>query len=59
MPHPTNFDMSVLQFRGEGFNISNDTQRSTINNYVGAQNFLYSTREHMPRVLQFALRITF
>ena len=25
----------------------------------GTQNFLYSTRAHMPRVLQFALRITF
>jgi Carboxypeptidase regulatory-like domain/TonB-dependent Receptor Plug Domain len=70
LPHRTNFDMSVykifkptekvqMQFRAEGFNIFNHTQWSTINNYVGTQNFLYSTRAHMPRVLQFALRITF
>jgi hypothetical protein len=59
MPHRTNFDMSVLQFRPEGLNISNHTQWSTINNYQGTQNFLYSTREHMPWVLQFAFRITF
>lgn len=51
MPHRTNFDMSVLQFRAEGFNIFNHTQWSTINNYVGTQNLLYSTRAHMPRVL--------
>jgi len=35
MPHRTNFDMSVRQFRAEGFNIFNHTQWSTINNYVG------------------------
>jgi Carboxypeptidase regulatory-like domain/TonB-dependent Receptor Plug Domain len=69
-PHRTNFDMSVykifkptervqMQFRAEGFNIFNHTQWSQIDNYVGTQNFLYSTQAHMPRVLQFALRITF
>jgi hypothetical protein len=70
MPHRTNFDMSVykvfkptekvqMQFRAEGFDIFNHPQWSTINNYVGTQNFLYPTGAHMPRVLQFALRITF
>jgi len=48
-----------MEFRAEGFNIFNHTQWSTINNNVGTQNFLYPTGAHMPRVLQFALRITF
>jgi hypothetical protein len=39
MPHRTNFDMSVLQFRAEGFNIFNHTQWSTINDYVGYAEF--------------------
>ena len=39
MPHRSNFDMSVLQFREEGFNIFNHTQWSTINNYVGYAEF--------------------
>lgn len=70
MPHRTNFDMSVykifkptekvqMQFRAEGFDIFNHPQWSSVNNYVGTQNFLYSTGAHMPRVLQFALRISF
>jgi hypothetical protein len=70
LPHRTNFDMSVyktfkptekvqLQFRAEAFNIFNHTQWNGVNNYVGTQNFLYPTGAHMPRVLQFALRITF
>jgi len=70
MPHRTNFDMSLykifkptekvqLQFRAEGFNIFNHTQWSSLDYYVGTQGFLYSTGAHMPRVLQFALRITF
>jgi Carboxypeptidase regulatory-like domain/TonB-dependent Receptor Plug Domain len=69
-PRRTNFDMSVykvfkpkeylaVQFRAEAFNIFNHTQWNGINNYVGTTNFLYSTGAHMPRVLQFALRITF
>ena len=39
MPHRTNSDMSVLQFRADGFNIFNHTQWSTINNYVGYAEF--------------------
>ena len=69
-PHRTNFDMSVYkvfkptekiqtQFRAEGFNIFNHTQWNAVNNNVGTPNFLYPTGAHMPRVLQFALRITF
>ena len=69
-PHRINFDMSVykvfhptekvaVQFRAEGFNIFNHTEWSTLNNYVRTTNFLYSTGAHMPRVLQFAIRITF
>ena len=69
-PHRTNFDMSVykifkpteriqLQFRAEGFNIFNHPQWSQLDNFVGTQGFLYATQAHMPRVLQFALRITF
>jgi hypothetical protein len=70
LPHRTNFDMSVykifkpiekvqMQFRAEAFNIFNHTQWASVNNSVGTQDFLYSTSAHMPRVLQFALRITF
>jgi hypothetical protein len=69
-PYRTNFDMSVYkvfkptervetQFRAEGFNVFNHTQWSLINNNVGTEGFLYPTYAHMPRVLQFALRITF
>jgi hypothetical protein len=69
-PYRTNFDMSVykvfkpteriqMQFRAEGFNIFNHPQWSQLDNYVGTQGFLYATQAHMPRVLQFALRITF
>ena len=69
-PRRTNFDMSVykvfkptekiqMQFRAEGFNVFNHTQWNGVNNSVGTQNFLYPTGAHMPRVLQFALRITF
>jgi hypothetical protein len=70
LPHRTNLDTSVykvfkpteklqLQFRAEAFNVFNHTQWNGVNNYVGTQNFLYPTGAHMPRVLQFALRITF
>lgn len=70
MPFRTNFDMSVykvfkpkekveMQFRAEAFNIFNHTQWSRLDPYVGTQGFLYPTLAHMPRVLQFALRITF
>jgi hypothetical protein len=70
LPHRTNFDMSVykvfkpsdkfqLQFRAEAFNIFNHPQWSQVNNFVDTQNFLYSTQAHMPRVLQFAIRLTF
>ena len=69
-PHRTNFDMSVykifkpteriqMQFRAEGFNIFNHPQWSLLDYYVGTTGFLYATQAHMPRVLQFALRITF
>jgi len=69
-PWRTNFDMSAykvfrptekvnVQFRAEGFNIFNHTQWNGLNPYVSTTNFLYSTGAHMPRVLQFALRITF
>lgn len=69
-PYRTNFDMSIYkvfkptekvatQFRAEAFNIFNHTQWNGVNNYVGTQNFLYPTGAHMPRVLQFALRIVF
>jgi hypothetical protein len=70
LPHRTNLDTSVykifkpteklqLQFRAEAFNVFNHTQWNGVNNFVGTQNFLYPTGAHMPRVLQFALRITF
>jgi len=69
-PGRINFDMSVykvfhpterinVQFRAEGFNIFNHTQWNGLNPYVSTTNFMYSTGAHMPRVLQFALRITF
>ena len=69
-PHRTNLDMSVfkifkpkenlqVQFRAEAFNVFNHTEWSGVNPYVSTTNFLFSTGAHMPRVLQFALRITF
>jgi hypothetical protein len=69
-PRRTNFDMSIykvfkpkeqlaVQFRAEAFNIFNHTEWNGVNNYVSTTNFLYATGAHMPRVLQFALRITF
>jgi Carboxypeptidase regulatory-like domain/TonB-dependent Receptor Plug Domain len=69
-PRRTNFDMAFykifkpretinVQFRAEAFNIFNHTQWSGLNPYVSTTNFLFSTGAHMPRVLQFALRITF
>jgi len=56
-----------VQFRAEAFNIFNHTQWSGVNNYVPPQqapgqntsDFTYPNYAHMPRVLQFALRITF
>lgn len=69
-PHRTNFDMSVfkvfkpteklaVQFRAEAFNIFNHTRWSGLNSAVNTPSFLYATSAHMPRVLQFALRVTF
>jgi hypothetical protein len=72
-PHRINFDMSVykvfkptekidVQFRAEAFNIFNHTEFEgppALNNLVGTTNFMYSTGAHMPRILQFALRVTF
>ena len=69
-PHRTNLDTSVykvfkpkeniqVQFRAEAFNVFNHTQWNGVNPYVSTTNFLFSTGAHMPRVLQFALRITF
>jgi hypothetical protein len=69
-PRRTNFDMSIykvfkpteqiaVQFRAEAFNVFNHTQWTGVNPYVDTTNFMYSTGAHMPRVLQFALRITF
>ena len=54
-----------VQFRAEAFNVFNHTQwapvggPAAVNPYVGTSNFLVPTAAHMPRVLQFALRITF
>jgi hypothetical protein len=48
-----------VQFRAEAFNVFNHTEWNGVNPYVSTNNFLYSTGAHMPRVLQFALRITF
>jgi hypothetical protein len=69
-PRRTNFDMSIykvfkpkenlnVQFRAEAFNVFNHTQWTGVNPYVSTTNFLFTTGAHMPRVLQFALRITF
>ena len=69
-PRRTNFDMSVfkvfkpkeqlaVQFRAEAFNVFNHTEWNGVNSSVSTTNFLYSTGAHMPRVLQFAIRITF
>jgi Carboxypeptidase regulatory-like domain/TonB-dependent Receptor Plug Domain len=69
-PYRTNVDMAVYkvfkpkehvdaQFRAEAFNIFNHTEFGGVNNYVGSSNFLYPSYAHMPRVLQFALRINF
>jgi hypothetical protein len=72
-PYRTNFDMSVykvfkptettekinVQFRAEAFNIFNHTQWRGVNTYVGTANFMLPAYAHTPRVLQFAIRITF
>ena len=69
-PRRINFDMSIykifkpvekvdVQFRAEAFNIFNHTQWTGVNPYVSTTNFMYTTGAHMPRVLQFALRVTF
>ncbi len=69
-PHRTNIDTSIykifkpkeniqVQFRAEAFNVFNHTEWNGVNPYVSTSNFLFSTGAHMPRVLQFALRITF
>jgi hypothetical protein len=69
-PYRTNFNMAgykvfhatervQAQFRAEAFNIFNHTEWSGVNAGVGADNFLYPNGAHMPRVLQFALRLTF
>jgi Carboxypeptidase regulatory-like domain/TonB-dependent Receptor Plug Domain len=68
--HRTNFDMAVykvfkptervdVQFRAEGFNIFNHPQWNSLNAFVGTNNFLYPGGAHMPRVGQFAIRISF
>jgi hypothetical protein len=70
MPRRTNFDMAVykvfkpkewldVQFRAEGFDVFNHTQWSSLNNGVGTENFLRATGAHMPRVIQFALKLVF
>jgi hypothetical protein len=73
MPHRTNFDMSVykvfkpmekvdVQFRAEAFNVFNHTQFTAppgLNNSVGTDNFMRAGGAHMPRVVQFALRVVF
>jgi hypothetical protein len=48
-----------VQFRAEACNVFNHTQWNGVNNFLGAPNFLYPTGAHMPRVPQFAIRITF
>ncbi|HTT21121.1 MAG TPA: carboxypeptidase regulatory-like domain-containing protein [Candidatus Sulfotelmatobacter sp.] len=69
-PRRINFDMSIhkvfkpieklnVQFRAEAFNIFNHTEWTGVNPYVSTTNFMYTTGAHMPRVLQFALRLTF
>jgi Carboxypeptidase regulatory-like domain/TonB-dependent Receptor Plug Domain len=74
LPHRTNFDMSLyktfkptekvnVQFRAEGFNIFNHTQwigpPNGLNNMVGSDNFMRATAAHLPRILQFGLKLTF
>jgi hypothetical protein len=65
-----NFNMSIykafrptekfnLQFRAEAFNIFNHTEWTGVNNYVSTPNLMFSTGAHTPRVLQFALQLTF
>jgi hypothetical protein len=44
---------------GGGMQCLNHSQWNRLNNFLGAPNFLYPTGAHMPRVLQFAIRITF
>ena len=72
-PYRTNIDMAVYklfhptervdaQFRAEAFNVFNHTQWWGVNYYYGlpgSTNFFYPNYAHMPRVLQFALRLTF
>jgi len=69
-PRRVNFDMSIykvfrpteklnVQFRAEAFNIFNHTEWTGVNPYVSTDNFMYTTGAHMPRVLQFGLRLTF
>jgi hypothetical protein len=72
-PWRTNIDMAVYklfhptekveaQFRAEAFNVFNHTEWFGVNSSYGvpgATNFFYPNFAHMPRVLQFALRITF
>jgi hypothetical protein len=70
MPHRTNFDMAVykvfkptekmdVQFRAEAFNIFNHTQFVALSNSVGTSDFMRPTSAHMPRVVQFALKLSF
>jgi len=70
LPHRTNFDMAVykvfkpteridVQFRAEAFNIFNHPQWNGVNSYVGTSNLFYASGAHMPRVGQFAIRISF
>jgi len=70
LPHRTNFDMAVykvfkpteridVQFRAEAFNVFNHPQWNGVNSYVSTSNFLYPSGAHMPRVGQFAIRISF
>ncbi|MGA8866535.1 MAG: carboxypeptidase regulatory-like domain-containing protein [Candidatus Sulfotelmatobacter sp.] len=73
-PYRTNIDMALYkvfkptekleaQFRVEAFNVFNHTQwwgiHSSLGETQGATTFLYPNYAHMPRVLQFALRLTF
>ena len=69
-PRRTNFDMSLykvfhpteklnVQLRAEAFNVFNHTQWTGVDPYVGTDNFMYTTGTHTPRVLQFAVRVTF
>jgi hypothetical protein len=72
-PYRTNIDMAVyklfhptervdVQFRAEAFNVFNHTQWWGVNNFEappGTTTFFYPNYAHKPRILQFALRITF